>query len=313
MRGYLPALLVLAALAAVPAALAQTDPAILHQLALEAQTHVELQIQPSDPPEAWALLANGTTSVGMILNSTTNDEAEGHFLSAMQAFTRAFTLMDDNGSPEVSPNYSEMLQREARYFEQLLYLAGVYKMEVDRAQLDGLFAEARTMIESGDEGVPAALEQIKQAVLALRQQIAAVAAEEGRERAIAYAREYLAQLDRFLEVADTLNIPDDVIEQIQSLRDELAAATEPNRIASLIHQIIGIKEGLELDPVDRLRLLALQLEDGLMQYWKAGLLGDAGYAAASVSLEKCRFFLDIGELDEAAQILHDLQAMLALL
>ncbi|MXY61161.1 MAG: hypothetical protein F4Y82_03475 [Cenarchaeum sp. SB0665_bin_23] len=309
--GVLVAAVVLLAGVFVPMASAETDPVILHKLAMEAQIHVEGQIQDSDPPQVWNLLNNGTEHVSLILNSTTVEESSEHFLSAMEAFRQAVEIMEE-GTPSQEDvlYYSERLDREARYFDQLLYLAASYDMNVDTTELEGLFATARTMMQDNGEDAEQILADIAEGMEHLWEEITMVAIEKDQERAINYAQEYLVQLDRFLEVTDDSDIPDDVIEQIQELRLRLQDATESDVIVSVILDIISIKEGLKLDPVDQLQLWGLQLEDAVRQSWIDGTVDDAEYTSTLVTLEKCRFFLSIEELDEAESLLVDLNAWL---
>ncbi|MYB30603.1 MAG: hypothetical protein F4Y18_06170 [Cenarchaeum sp. SB0663_bin_5] len=284
----------------------ETDPAILHKLATEAQIHVEEQIQESDAPQVWNLLNNGTAHVNFILNATTVEESSDHFLAAMEAFRQAVEIMGKDTPIEDISDYSERLERDARYFEQLLYLVDAYDMSIDVAELEGLFSTARAMLQDNDGDVEEVLDSIALGIESLREEITVVATEKEQERAIQYAQEYLIQLDRFLEVADDSDIPDDVIEEIQALRSKLEEATQSDVIVSIILEIISIKEGLSLDTVDQLQLWGLQLEDTVRQFWIDDKIDDAEYTSALVTLEKCRFFLDIEEIDEAETLLDEL-------
>ena len=284
----------------------ETDPAILHKLATEAQIHVEEQIQESDAPQVWNLLNNGTAHVNLILNATTVEESSDHFLAAMEAFRQAVEIMGEDTPIEDISDYSERLERDARYFEQLLYLVDAYDMSIDVAELEGLFSTARSMLQDNDGDVEEVLDSIALGIESLREEITVVATEKEQERAIQYAQEYLIQLDRFLEVTDDSDIPDDVIEEIQALRSKLEEATQSDVIVSIILEIISIKEGLSLDTVDQLQLWGLQLEDTVRQFWIDDKIDDAEYTSALVTLEKCRFFLDIEETDEAETLLDEL-------
>lgn len=284
----------------------ETDPAILHKLATEAQIHVEEQIQESDAPQVWNLLNNGTAHVNLILNATTVEESSDHFLAAMEAFRQAVEIMGEDTPIEDISDYSERLERDERYFEQLLYLVDAYDMSIDVAELEGLFSTARSMLQDNDGDVEEVLDSIALGIESLREEITVVATEKEQERAIQYAQEYLIQLDRFLEVTDDSDIPDDVIEEIQALRSKLEEATQSDVIVSIILEIISIKEGLSLDTVDQLQLWGLQLEDTVRQFWIDDKIDDAEYTSALVTLEKCRFFLDIEETDEAETLLDEL-------
>ena len=291
----------------VPIASAETDPTILHKLAKEAQLHVEMQIEESDPPQVWDLLNNGTEHVNLILNSTTVEESEEHFLAAMKSFQEAVELMEDDTLESTNtPDYIAILNRNIRHFDQLLYLADAYNMQYNQTALSNLFDTAKTMIQHDDEGVVQVLNQIEYNIRLLSEEIVAVATEKEQELALQYAKKYLVHLDRFLEVADDSDIPDDIIQQIRALRTELSEATTSHVIVSIIQEIISIKEGLELNQGDQLQLWSLHLEDAVRQAWVDGTIDDVEYTSALVTLEKCRFFLDIEELDEAESLLVNL-------
>lgn len=308
------ALVALAAvpLAAVPLAAADADPAALHKLAKQAQIQAQIQVDPADPPRVHELLALGEVRVEAILNSTDADAAGENFLAAMQIFSEAFQLMNENGQePEDGQTYyAAVLERQARYYGQLLELAETYGVEAPGGELDGLFEQAADQIEAGDSGVAATLESINQMVGVLREQIGAVAAQEDAERALEYAALYVKHLERLVDNAEAMGIPPDGVEMMLAIRDRLAAATEPSEIISIINEIITLKQDLDLAKANQLELWMRQTQTTAAQMLQQGVLDDIEYAAVEATLDRFLEEMEAGDLDEAETLLTRLNAWL---
>lgn len=295
-------LLAFLGMAVIPLAGAETDTSALYDIAKQAQIQVEIQISPSHPSEVRDLLDQGTASVNAINNSTDHDEAAAHFLAAMQVFEKAFRLMGEaeaSSIEDVTPDHSEDLARMERYYDQLNYLASVYDLDVDNAGLDSLFEQARTQVGNGESEAAQTLESIKEMLAVLRERIGVAAAEEDRTRALEYAVRYTGKLDRLVAGADTLGIPQEAVADLQRIRDQLAAATDPSTIISLIEEAISIKQDLDLAESDRLEVWMWQMEDTIKRLSDDDIIDNLEYNAATISLDRCKEMLTDGDLDKA--------------
>ena len=292
----------LAFLAVIPLAGAETDTSALYDISKQAQIQVEIQISPSHPAEIRDLLDQGTARVDAITNSTDHDEAAEHFLAAMQMFEEAFRLMDEaeaSSIEDVTPDHSEDLARVMRYYDQLNYLASVYDLDVDNTELDSLFEQARNQVDNGESQAARTLESIKEMLAVLRERIGVAAAEEDRTRALEYTVRYVAKLDRLVAGADTLGIPPEAVEDLERIRDQLAVATDPSTIISLIGEAISIKQDLDLAESDRLEVWVWQLEDTIERLSNDDIIDNLEYNAATISLDRCKEMLADGDLDKA--------------
>ncbi|MCE2508280.1 MAG: hypothetical protein J4G04_03135 [Nitrosopumilaceae archaeon] len=312
MRVHL-AVAVLVALAAVPLVAADADPATLHKIAKQAQIQAQIQADPADPPRVHELLALGEIRVEAILNSTDAEAAGANFLAAMSIFSEAFQLMNENGQESEDDHlyYEAVLERQARYYGQLLDLAETYGVEASGEELDGLFAQATTQIEAGDSGVVDTLERINHMMGLLREQIGAVAVQEDAERALEYAALYVKHLERLVDDAEELNILPEGVEIMLAIRDRLAAATEPSEIISIINEIIMLKQDLDLVNANQLELWMRHTQTTAAQMLQQGVLDDIEYAAVEATLDRFLEEMEAGDLDEARTLLNRLNAWLS--
>lgn len=301
MRAILLLMVAVVCAVALPLAVAQTDPSVLYNLAKQAQIQVEIQISESSPSEAAVLLEQGTNRTEFILNSTTSEEAADHFLAAMEHFKEAFRLIDEGTSTDesIQPDHSEVLERMTRYYDQLKYLASVYDLDVDYAELDSMFAQARTQLENDESEVAQTLESVRHMVDVLRERVGVAAAEDDTARALEYAARYVEQLDRLVAGADALEVPSDVVVSLQQIRDQLDTATNSTLIISLIRETISIKENLDLEERDRLEVWIWQVENTITRLHDGSVLGNIEYNAATTSLDECKSLVADGDLSKA--------------
>jgi hypothetical protein len=310
-RTYL-AVAVLVALAAVPLVAADADPTALHKLAKQAQIQAQIQVDPADPPRVHELIALGEARVEAILNSTDADAAGQNFLAAMSMFSEAFHIMNDNDQEHEDDSlyYTAVLERQARYYAQLLELADTYDMDPPGEELDGLFEQAAAQIEGGDPGVADTLESINRMLGTFREQIGAVAAQEDAERALEYAALYVKHLERLVDDADELNIPPDGVELMLDIKSRLSAATEPSEIISIINEIIMLKQDLDLVKANQLELWMQHIQSTAERMLQQGVLDDIEHAAVEATLDRFLEEMDAGDLDEAETLLTRLNAWL---
>lgn len=302
----------LVSLLAAPLAAADADPSALHRLAKQAQVQAQIQAGPTDPPRVQELIDSGEDHVRAILNSTSSEEAGDNFLTAMQMFSDAFRLMNQNvqEAEDDIQHYTAVLERETRYYNQLLELAETYNVEVPRDEMDGLFGQAASQIEAGDEDAAETLESINDMLGVLRERIGSIAGMEDVERAIEYATLYVGHLKKMIDDAKDLNIPPDGVELMQDRLDRLIAATEPSEIISIINDIITIKQDLDTVKANQLEKRMQDTNYTVKQLLQQGILDDIEHAAVEATLERFLDEMDLGDLDEAEMLLDRLDAWL---
>ena len=301
----LAAVAVVLALAAVPLAAAEADPAELHKLAKQAHIQAQIQVGSGDPAEVHDLLDAAETDMEAILNSTDTEAAGESFLAAMQHISEAFVLMNQNEqeSDDDRQHYTAVLDRQTRYYNQLRDLATSYGVEVPSEAMDALLAQAATQIDEGNASIADTLASINNMTGYLREQIGAVAAQEDIDRAREYAGLYITHLDRLVADADELNIPPDGVDLMLAIRDRLDVAVEPSVIISIINEIITLQDELNLAKTNQLELWMQDTEDTVDQMRLDGTLDDIEYAAVEATLNRFVEEKDAGDLDEANTIL----------
>ena len=305
MRTLVVAVMMVAALAAIPLAAAEANPAELHKLAKQAHIQAQIQVGPGDPARVHELLEMGEVQVEAILNATDPQTAGENFLTAMHTISEAFELMNKSvQEPDDNQlHYTAVLERQARYYSQLLELAVSYEVEAPSEEMDALFTQAAAQIEEGDPDVVDTLESINHMMGLLREQIGIIAAQEDTERALEYASLYVIHLERLVDDAEELNIPPDGVELILTIRDMLAAAVEPSDIISIINEIITLQQDLNLAKTNQLELWMQHTQDTAERMHQDGILNEIEYAAVEATLDRFLDEMDAGDLDEVRLLL----------
>ena len=75
-----------------------------------------------------------------------------------------------------------------------------------------------------------------------------------------YAQKYLEQLDRLIEHAKKQGVSDEIIEKLETAKENLSSADNPAEIVKEIRKIMSIKDQFELTKNDRLESRVLQVE-----------------------------------------------------
>lgn len=292
---------------------AQTDPATLYDLARQAQIAVEIQMNSDSPSRVGELLVNGTARTEAILNSTTTEDAEEHFLAAMQYFEDAVRLLSEGSGDQVDggPDMVADLERLGLYYDRLRDLARGYGTDDDSGTISGLFELASEQVSNSDPEASNTIETIRRLVGIVHEEVVVTAALEDRTRALDYATWYLQQLDRIISGAESSGISTRVIGDLQDIRHSLVNATEPDDIISHIQDFLAIKGGLNLGQNDHLKVWVLYLDDTIREFWQDEILDLNQYTAVVKTLDRARNMLSGGNLIGAEDLLWHIDRWLS--
>ena len=134
-------------------------------------------------------------------------------------------------------------------------IAKKHNATVDFSEIDELFAKARQQIS--DQQFALALEtlhEIKETIVEVNKQLREQASKQESQRADEYAQKYLEQLDRLIEHAKKQGVADEIIEKLETAKENLSSADNPRDIVKEIRKIMSIKDQFELTKSDRLRI-----------------------------------------------------------
>ncbi|MEK6865859.1 MAG: hypothetical protein AABX46_00270, partial [Thermoproteota archaeon] len=243
---------------------AQTDPIILLKIAKQAQKQLENQIKQNSSDKTKQLFKEGTQQIRALEESLKNndiDSAKKYFLSAMKIFKEISQQLTNNQSSQVEvttlkdtvKDPSADLLRMQDYVNNLKIIAKKYNTEINFSEIDDLFVTAKKQItdKQFDDALQT-ISKIKQITVDFNNKIREYASQQEQSRAKEYAQKYLEQLDRLIENAKNKGLSEDIIQKLETARENLSSATNPHEIIKQVREIISIKEQFELTKNDRL-------------------------------------------------------------
>ena len=307
---------------------AAEDPAIFLKIAKRAQDQIKNQISDDSSDKIKTLFEDGTQQVKLLENSLGSDDissAKEHFLSAMKIFkeiSRHLTTSD--GSSNVAAqaesrtshdsvrNPSNDLQRLQSYVDNLKTIAKKHNALIDFSQIDTLFDDARQQIKDHQFGDALdTIHEIKQIITDINQELREKASKQESQRAKEYAQKYLEQLDRLIENAKKQGISDEIIEKLESARENLSSTDDPRQIIEEIKKIILLKNQFDLTEHDELESRILQVEKTLYKLSKIDGVNLDTISEARDMLQSIKDNLNNGEFETANELLRDLAKQLA--
>lgn len=301
---------------------AETDPSILLKIAKQAQKQLENQMNKDVSDKIKQLFKEGTQEIKNLEESIKNndaDSAKNQFLSAMRIFKEISQQLSNINStqPEVATlkastkDPSIDLKRMQDYANNLKIIAKKYSTSIDFSELDNLFVTARKQISDKqfDDAVET-IGKIKQITVDLNNKIREYASHQEQSRARAYAQTYLEQLDRLIENAKSQGLSENIIEKLETAKENLSSTTDPQEIIKQIREIISIKEQFELTKNDRLESRVMQIEKTLLNLSNSDKINKSKIDEAKKTIQIIKRNLATGEFEKANELLRSLAALL---
>ena len=302
--------------------LAQDDPAILHKIAINAQDQIRNNISDNSPDEVKNLFQEGSIHVYALSNaiaSNDTDSAKKHFLASMGIFKEISHKLHQNDSTKSkidAPSTQEndiisKLQKLERYTSNLKSIAQKYDASISSTTIDNLFATAKEQINSEQfSNAQDTIREIRQVVGDIKTQLQEHALKQEPERAKKYAQKYLELLDRLIESAKNQGISDDIINRLESSKETLSSATEPEDIIKECRKIISIKNQFELTKNDTLEQRIMHVEKILLKLSHINQVNPV-VDDAKENLQQIKYLLSENEIEHATILLRDLSNQLS--
>ncbi|MEX0861847.1 hypothetical protein [Nitrosopumilus sp.] len=306
---------------------AADDPAILLKIAKRAQEQIQNQISNDSSDNVKVLFEEGAKKVIALEKALKNDDtvsAKEHFLSAMKFFkeiSRHLTTPDNSSSVastteskdtrDIAKDPSNDLQRLHVYVDSLKTIAEKYNTIIDFSELDTLFIKARQQINDNQfTQTVETISKIKETVAELNNSIRKAASQQESQRANEYAQKYLEQLDRLIENAKKQGVSDEIIEKLETAKENLSSAENPSDIIQEIRKIMSIKDQFELTKNDRLESRVLQIEKNLLTLSQIDEIDQDDLTDARDMLQRIKQNLNDGNFETANELLRDLAKQL---
>jgi flagellin-specific chaperone FliS len=306
---------------------AEDDPTILLKIAKRAQEQIHNQISDDSSDKVKGLFEEGAQKVIVLEEALKNNDsvsAKEYFLSAMKIFkeiSQHLTTSDGSFNVESQPaskttrdtskDPSNDLQRLQMYVDSLKTIAKRYDAVIDFSELDTLFVKARQGIN--DNQFTQAIETIdtiKETITELNTNLREAASQQESQLATEYAQKYLEQLDRLIENAKKQGVSDEIIEKLETAKENLSSAENPSDIIQEIRKIMSIKDQFELTKNDRLESRVLQIEKTLLRLSQMDGVEQDDLADARDMLQRIKQNLNDGEFETVNELLRDLAKQL---
>ena len=301
---------------------AETDPSILLKIAKQAQRQLENQMNKDVSDKTKQLFKEGTQEIKNLEESIKNndaDSAKNQFLSAMRIFKEVSQQLSTikSAQPEIATlkaptkDPSSDLKRMQDYANNLKIIAKKYSTSIDFSELDNLFVSARKQISDKqyDDAVET-IGKIKQITIDLNNKIREYASQQEQSRATAYAQTYLEQLDRLIENAKSQGLSENIIQKLETAKENLSSTTDPQEIIKQIREIISIKEQFELTKNDRLESRVMQIEKTLLKLSNSDKISKSDIDEAKKTIQIIKRNLAKGEFEKANELLRSLASLL---
>jgi hypothetical protein len=303
----------------------EDDPAILLKIAKRAQEQIHNQITEDSSDKIKKLFEEGTQQVDSLEKSLRSDDiasAKENFLSAMKIFkeiSKHLTSSVSDTAPQAETTSlrdnvqdpSNDLQRLQAYVNTLKTIAKKHNASIDFSELDNLFTKARQQIT--DHQFTQALDtvhEIKETIVDVNKELREKASKQESQRAKEYAQKYLEQLDRLIENAKKQGVSDEIIEKLESARENLSSTDNPRQIIEEIRKIMSLKDQFDLTKHDRLESRILQVEKTLSRLSQVDEVDESAMSDAKNLLDDIKENLRDGEFETANELLRDLAKQL---
>jgi len=301
---------------------AQANPEILLKLARQAQNQIQSQVNEVSSDKTKELLAEGIQLVNDLEKSLENndvDKSKEYFLSAMKIFKQISHQLTNNEHPQlqtttksITKDPSSKLSRIQNHVENLKTIAAKHNVSVDFSVIDGLFVIAQNQINDKQiDDARKSIHEIKKLIKDIKKDIREQSFKHKSTHAQKYAQKYLERLDRLIETSKNQDVSGEIIEKLESARENLASAKDPTEIIKQVKEIITIKKQFELTKNDKLESNVMRVEKMLFKLSQLDKVDTEKLDELRNTLDTIKYHLSENEIELASKLLrsiiHDLK------
>ena len=295
-------------------AYAEDDPSILLKIVKRTQEQIQNQISNDSSDKIKNLFDNGThqiNSLEVALQKNDVESAKEHFLSTMKIFKEISIYLSPNNtsSPmnsisEESEKTSSNLARLHVHVNNLKMITSNHDVYFDYSELDELFIQANQYIRNNQiTETLETIDRIKSIITEIKLELHEHALKQESHRAKEYAQKYLERIDRLIEQAKKQQIPSEMIEKLETSRENLSVAESPEEIINEIRDIVSIKEKFDLSQNDRYESKILKIEKIIYLMSQNNQITESELVEFQNLLQDIKYFLHQGELSTVGDLL----------
>ena len=299
---------------------AQDEPSILLTIAKRAENQIQNQISDSSD-ELKRLFEEGKAEVKALEESLSNQDmnsAKKHFLASMKIFTEISRQLTSQTTTQTETtiqnnvkNPTGDLLRMYGYVNNLKAIAKNQNSSVNFAELDDLIREAREQIGNKQfNEASQTIREIKSTIIEINNELRQNASKQESNRAQSFAQKYIVQLDRLIEHAKTVGKSEELIQKLESAKNNLTSAQTPGEVIKEVRNILFIQQQFELSEGNLLELRISQIEKTLEKFTSEEQIDQDNLNQINQSLKEIKAQISSNNFESATESLRSLTSLL---
>ena len=299
---------------------AQDEPSILLTIAKRAENQIQNQISEASD-ELKELFEKGKTEVKALEESLSNDDmnsAKQHFLASMKIFTEISRQLTSQTTTQTETtvqndvkNPTSDLLRMYGYVNNLKAIAKNQNSSVDFTYLDDLITKARQQISDKQfSEASQTIREIKSTIIEINNELRQNASKQESNRAQSFAQKYIVQLDRLIEHAKTVGKSEEIIQKLESAKNDLTSATTPAEVIKQVRNILFIQQQFELSEGKLLELRISQIETTMEQLTSTNQIDQDGLNQINQKIEEIKAQTSTNDFQNATESIRSLTSLL---
>jgi len=297
---------------------AQDNPSILIKIGKRAYDQIQNQITDKTPSDTKSLFLEGEKEFEALEDSLSNNDltsAKEHFLSAMKIFSEVSRQLASYQSSNneikttqtTQNNPTNELLRMYSYINNLKTIAQKHNSSIDFSSIDQLLATAKNEIQNHqyDEATQS-IKEIKKTIIEINDSLRKEASQQEQTRAQSFAQKYVIQLDRLIDHALSTGQSEEIIQKLESSKENLLSASSPSEIIKEVRNIMLIQQQYELSENKLLELRTSQLEITISDLNESDKLDPDSQQEFNRTIQTIKDLTSKSEFESASELIKSL-------
>ena len=144
---------------------------------------------------------------------------------------------------------------------------------------------------------------------AIRSYYGQEASQQEQTRAHSFAQKYVTQLDRLIEHAQKVELSSEIIQQLETARENLVSATTPSEIIKEVRNIMLIQQQFDISENKLLQLRISQLEETISKFSDSDEVNADSIQEFSRTLQNIKDLTSKSEFEAATELIRSLSIL----
>ena len=204
-------------------------------------------------------------------------------------------------------NPSNDLLRMYSYANNLKTIAKNHNSTINFSSLDELFVTAKNQIKNKQfKEASQTIHDLKNTILEINTKLRQQASQQESNRAQVFAEKYLKQIDRLIEHAQITGQSENIIQKLESARNDLLFAESPSEVIQKVRNIMLLQQEFELTENKLLELRIIQIEKTLQDLENSGNIEQETLNQISQKILNIKGLISNSEFEQANELLRSL-------